>query len=338
MGRKSKPSYWNRERAWFCRINGVLHRLSEAGTEAETKAEAEKKFHRLMVDSGKGPAIKAIKVPVAADKFLEHSHREHAAGTYEQYRIKLTDFARKFRGKAVGDLRPSDVSIWIAGHEDWSDATKRGAITAVKVMCGWLVKERILESNPVASVPRPRMPKRDAYITPEERTAILGMVTEPFKSFLVVLAKTGARPGEIAKIEAKNINWAEGVATLKGKTTRATGKMREIRLAGESLEICRRMAEQNPDGPIFRNAKGRPWTRNAIRLRMAKLPFKAIAYGYRHSWVTDSLVKGVAPALVAELAGHSDLGMISDHYAHLATKRAALKEAAERAASEPDVS
>lgn len=341
MGKKPQPNYWTQNRAWYCRINGTLHKLSEAGPREKTKAEAFAKFHRLMADEGKAQVTKEIRVLLAAERFMAFSAQEHAKGTYEQYRIRLTDFCRKFGARNASDIRPSDITAWLAGHPTWSDATRRQAITYVKAMFSWLVKERLLAFNPIATVQRPRMPQRDAMITPEDQTRILESVTEPFRSYLLALVATGARPGEIAAIEARHIDWENGVASLPGKTTRATGKPRRIYLPQRLLDQCRTLAEQYPTGPLFRNSDGQPWTLNAIRCRMRRLPVKAMAYGFRHTWITQALIKGVAPAAVAELAGHSDLKMISNHYSHVAENQRMLRKAAEDAAkaldSETDV-
>jgi integrase/recombinase XerC len=40
-------------------------------------------------------------------------------------------------------------------------------------------------------------------------------------------------------------------------------------------------------------------------------------HAFRHSWVTNSLRKGMNPLLVAQVAGHTDLTMITTVYAHL---------------------
>ena len=87
-------------------------------------------------------------------------------------------------------------------------------------------------------------------------------------------------------------------------------------------------------GPLFRNSRGKPWTRNAIRCRFrnlrAKLPHLkgVVSYTYRHSFVTDALENGVGVAQVAELLGHTSTEMVMQHYQHLREKRDHLKQAA----------
>ena len=100
------------------------------------------------------------------------------------------------------------------------------------------------------------------------------------------------------------------------------------------LELSRRLMERYPSGPLFRNSRGKPWTRNAIRCRFrnlrAKLPHLkgVVSYTYRHSFVTDALENGVGVAQVAELLGHTSTDMVMSHYQHLREKRDHLKQAA----------
>ena len=328
MGRKPKPYYWTEKQAWYCTIAGKRHRLAEG---PDARGEAENAFHRLMVAAASPVGIpEAVKLRDACEDFLAHCQASGLApGTVDQYRMKLVDFWRFAGNRTVSSLRPSDVTRWLATHPDWSDATRRGAITSLKVLCSWLRKERRIDFDPMEHVARPKMPRREAYLSPEERAQILEAVTEPFRSFLVALMETGARPGEIMGLEARHIDWARNVASFPGKTTRKTGELRTLYLNSRIAGMLRALAEQYPAGPLFRNSDGRAWTRNSVRCRMRRLPIKAIAYGFRHSYVTDALAAGLAPAVVAQLAGHRLT--TTEGYAHLAERETILRESAERA-------
>lgn len=54
-------------------------------------------------------------------------------------------------------------------------------------------------------------------------------------------------------------------------------------------------------------------------------------YAFRHSFVTEALVKGIDAVTVSVLVGHRDTTMISRHYAHLAGRHDHLREAARKA-------
>ena len=54
-------------------------------------------------------------------------------------------------------------------------------------------------------------------------------------------------------------------------------------------------------------------------------------YAFRHSLITESLVRGLDAVTVSVLAGHRDTTMISRHYAHLAQRHEHLRDAARKA-------
>ena len=108
------------------------------------------------------------------------------------------------------------------------------------------------------------------------------------------------------------------------------------------VTLCAELAREHPEGPLFRNTRGRPWTRDAIRLRFRNLrerlglPKGVVAYAFRHTYITDALEKGVPIASLAELAGHRDTRMISTVYSKLSQRRKHLAEMAAKAAGEPE--
>ena len=100
------------------------------------------------------------------------------------------------------------------------------------------------------------------------------------------------------------------------------------------VELTRKLAKRHPEGPLFRNSRGKPWTRNAIRCRFRQLRRKlpqlkgVVSYTYRHSYAADALEQGVGVAQVAELLGRTSTDMVMQHYQHLREKRDHLKQAA----------
>jgi site-specific recombinase XerD len=91
---------------------------------------------------------------------------------------------------------------------------------------------------------------------------------------------------------------------------------RVIYLIPEAQAILSALAEKFRTGVLFRNSRGNPWTRDAIKCRLTrisdKVGFRVIAYGARHSWATHALMNGgVDPISVAHLMGHRDATMVS---------------------------
>ena len=181
---------------------------------------------------------------------------------------------------------------------------------------------------------------RDRILTPEERKEILSAIKDQeFRDFVFAMQESGARPSEVRRVTAANVDLQLGVwIFFDHKTVQKTGKPRIIYLTPALLELSKRLMEKYPEGPLFRGPRSkRGFTRNGIRCRFrnlrATLPHLAgvISYTYRHSFATDALVNGVGLVQVAELMGHTSTETVTRHYQHIAERMDHMKEALKKA-------
>lgn len=308
----------------------------------ENEAEAYQAFHRLMaLDPAALPEASRLKVAQVCDLFLTHSERHNEPRTFEWYKKYLQSFCDLYGALAALDVKPFHVTRWLDAHPKWA-AGRRCAVVCVKRAYNWCESEGILPANPTKKVKKPPAVRRERILTAAERAELLGAIRDQeFKDFVLALQETGCRPGEVRKVTAEEVNLELGVWVLQHhKTRKKTGLPRVVYLTPGMIELSKRLAEKYPQGPIFRGPARcgcKPFSCNGVRRRfrrLAKLPGLAgvISYTYRHSYVTDALERGVPVATVAELAGHKDLKMIQQHYAHLSEKRKHLADAARKAA------
>jgi integrase len=235
-----------------------------------------------------------------------------------------------------GDVRAKFVG--------WGPSMRAAAVTAVKRAFWWAHKQGHIADNPLRDVEKPRPERRERIMTPDQVDVVIAAYrpSDPFRMLLEALRVTGARPGELARAEAKHLELTAGTLALVGKTTRATGRLRVIYLPSGAIDLFRALAERHPSGPIFRNGAGRPWTRKAMSARFARLRERlgmgpeATAYALRHGFATGALERGVPIATVAELLGHTSTAMVAKHYSHLNERREYLRAEAERATAPAD--
>ena len=109
-----------------------------------------------------------------------------------------------------------------------------------------------------------------------------------------------------------------------------------IFLTDVAVEICERLCELHANGPIFRNTRGLPWTKDAIKCRFGRMKEKVrikglCAYGIRHSFATEGLKNGVDSLSLATIMGHVDVSMLARTYQHLAKNTEYLHQQARKA-------
>jgi integrase len=186
---------------------------------------------------------------------------------------------------------------------------------------------------------RPPGVVRELFITSDQADEIVAAIRDDrFRDFVLALRQTGCRPAEISGLTVDRVNLELGTWEVLNKTRRATGlKYRTIYLSPEIIEMSRRLVAHRKAGPAFVNTKGTRWKQQAIvdrfwRLRKRiNLGAECVAYSFRHLYITDCLEKGIPPATVAQLVGHTSLSMIMRIYNKLKHRTSHLREAARTA-------
>lgn len=349
--RPMKPWYRASKQKWYVEIGGKQQPLGKhpEGAPPPKKGkngwnvppEIMAAFHKLMAtDPTHLPKADEIKVCQVCDLFLDYSERHHQPDTYRGYKDFLQDFSEMYGLLHARELKPLHVTRWLDAHESWKGC-RRNAVVAVKRAFNWADAEGVLQPNPIKAVKKPPQRHRDRILTPEERQEILQAIKDQaFRDFVLAMMETGARPGEVRRVTAANVNLELGIWTFaEHKTAKRTGRPRVIYLTPAMVELSRTLVEKYPEGPLFRGPRSkRGFSRNGVRCRFRNLREKlphlkgVISYTARHSFATTALMNGVGIAHVAELMGHVDTSMVSEHYAHLAGNVQHMREAAKKAA------
>jgi integrase len=233
----------------------------------------------------------------------------------------------------AAEIRPRHVNEWLATR-DWGPGTRRTAINIVRRAFSWARREGYIEADPLVGLEKPPESRREVVPTGEAVEAIIAAApNDRFRDFIVAVARTGCRPGEACKVEARHVDLEAGTWTFDGKTTRKTGRKRVVYLTPTVVEICRRLVAEHPTGPIFRNTIGNPWLSQVYAQQIQRLREKlglgreVVAHGMRHLFVTDGLERGIPSTTIAVLAGHSGTTMIDRVYSHLPDRTSHLRDA-----------
>ncbi len=312
MGRIPKPWFRNDRKAWFVTIQGKRYNLGPK------KAEAFQRFHELMAAPVKPGKISVFEV---MDEFLEWNLNHRAKGTYQFYQDRLKRYAQDTTDMPCSELRPFHVQRWLDG-KDWGPTFKAGVVATIKRCFNWAVRQGYLITSPVQFLEKPKSARRDTPVTRDEYEAILANInsSDPFFDLVVFSWETGSRPQESLRFTKNHVDASKRRIVMKNPKARGP-QWRVLHLTNKAMEIVNRRAEENAEGPVFRNTLGTTWTTNACTCRFRVLAPKigrtVALYDFRHAFGTDMLKSGVDPLTVAELMGHTNVKMLMETYQHI---------------------
>lgn len=346
MARTPKPWFWKARRGWYATINGVRHELArgrgakDAAVKRclELRLEARRATPRPLTP-GQTPRLADLALAYQADIEARQRNGEVSARAVDDYRYRIAGFVETFGDVLATDLRPFMVDQWVATRQGLGPTSRHHLVGAAKGLTRWARRKGHIDADPLADMPKPprRLRRENVIDAREARKLIDAMPSGPFKDLLTFLYETGCRPGEAARLEARHLDVDRAVALLdEHKTRRKTAKPRIVPLTVRALRLARRLAKARPTGPLFLNAKGNPWRKDAIGNAIARLRKKTgvglelTAYGLRHGFATDALAAGEPVAMVAEMLGHTDTRMLTTVYSHLIERTDLLVAAASR--------
>ncbi len=266
--------------------------------------------------------------------FLSYAEQNNEPATYKWYLNFLKSFGESL-GKTlrVGELKLSHVNDWLAQHypQKGNQNTRHNAIACVKRLFNWATKEmEYFDRNPVAALHKPQRTHRDVCPTTAQWQQVFDCYTDPqdpFRLFLETLVATGCRPQELRCVEARQIDFPAGLIRFSDGEIPGKKYGRDVILTDRAAAILKPLALARPEGPVFRNADGRPWTKDALnnrfqRLKGKKFPFRVNCYAGRHAKATDLLENGASTGAVASILGHRDPTVVLKFYGKHIDQRA----------------
>lgn len=333
--RVPQPHYKKSHKCWYVQIRRKMYRLDP------NKAIADAIWKQLIAEHFSSSDAESLgslagRVQDVLVEFLAWTERHRAPETlqwYQKYISGKRGFANSIpHALRIRDLRPYHVTRWLdQRYPDADNDTVAGAITAIKRAFNWAVDEGYIKESPVRRIKKPSTTGRgeEAYLSPAQWEQLITEVhkrarpgeAHSFLDYLTVMKETGCRPQEIRRVEARHLDKANRQWVFAESESKGRKEKRRVELGDLAFGICQRLALQYPEGPLFRNSDGKPWTNYALACRFKrlsdKLGFKAFPYAIRHTYATDAILNGVDIITVSRLMGHSDLKMLERIYQHV---------------------
>jgi integrase len=339
MGRPRKQSrepFWRSERdCWY------VHHGTRTVRLARDKDEAWRRWHELMARPPvpepppvAGPDAEAI---VVLDAFLDWCQKNRAPRTYAWYQAFFQALVDTIPdGLPARDLKPYHLTQVMDARAGWGNNTRHDFVTAVSRAFNWALRQRLIDRNPVALTEKLAREARELAATPADVAAVLAAVKEPnFRDLVRFVWESGVRPQEARAVEARHDDFALKRVVFPPREAKGRKRHRVVYLTDAAAEILRPLAEARPEGALFRNSEGRPWTKDAINCAFCrlekKLGRKLHLGALRKGYCTEALKNGVDTHTLAHLMGHADAVMISRVYARVQADPRFMAEAARRA-------
>lgn len=349
MGRDAKPWYRAGKDAWYVEVDGKQVKLTK-GKDARPQALAE--FHRIMAGRTRTPAPArraALTVGELIDLYTADVERRVGSGELSGYRLadvlrRLADFPAACGAMPADAIRPKDVNGWLEGKAAWNTTSRADAVVEIRGAFRWAKREGHIEANPLDALrPPPRHERREHVIDGDAAGLVVEQIlSAEFRDLWCFLWWTGCRPKEARTLEAKHVDWDRGLVVLRDhKSFKRTRRERVIPLPWQAEFLLIRRAERFPDGPLFRNEDGRPWTKDSIHNQVWRLRERTgiekglVAVALRHIFGTALMERTGDVGLAATVLGHSSTAMLSRVYARLEGRTAHLHAAVDGLATTP---
>ena len=286
----------------------------------------------------------------AVEKFLDFIVLEKglAQNTFESYANDLREFATFLEQKHINEIEKIDKKSILNYYKfleknAFSKATLQRRYSAINQLFKYLIRQNILQTNPMLTMRRQKKEiKLPKFLTEEEIARIVSIYSDTndikkFRNRLIVemLYSTGMRVSELCGLPLKSVTISkkEAVDDYKFITIRGKGqKERIVPLRKDvvlELQKYIKLTAKKGQKYLFENDKnGAPITRRmvGIILKQAAIlaglnPEKVSPHKIRHSFATHLLQKGLDIREIQELLGHSSIDTTAI-YAKIDTKKA----------------
>ncbi len=276
------------------------------------------------------------------DRFLTYIRCElnYSAHTVCAYASDLENLARFLTGDSGEPFRPETVTLndlraWIAAQaaQGLSPRTLRRRTLAARALFHYLRKGGLIERNPAADLPLPRLPQPlPVFVREQEMEQILlpeEFDTEEFPLFrdkliIEILYTTGIRRSELLALRRSDVDLTKGEMKITGKRN----KQRLIPLAPQVcghirkyLRLCADLRPAPTTDAFMLSDVGLPLNNQAlsriVKVQLAQTSTsRKTPHVLRHSFATAMLRHDARLDSVKELLGHSSLAT-TQIYTHL---------------------
>lgn len=360
------PKPWRFQSAWYIKRNTkrvYLFPMTDdqkaeykAGKESVLTLEQNAEFLRQMAlaeaVAPDNPNRAEMRVDTLAQLYLDDRKGHISEEKYSQYKRSLQSFCEFCGANSLTDITPALVRRWVAKQKTWkSSSTRRSNVKVILQLFNFAVEDQILPASPLVKLGKKlgkEQPeaKRDFLIYSEDVKNLIAKSKPDFRPVITFLVETGRRPDEVSNIRKSEIARTESglmISMKHHKNFAVTQEPEKLYLSEALTQIVNEaLADTSNKTPwLFVTSRGTPWNTARIGKRWeaackrAGISEDCTTYAARHSFITKSLVAGVALPVVAYLVGNS-ISVLVKQYAHVCKQHSDVFFDAIRKATAPN--
>jgi integrase len=290
-----------------------------------------RRAHRLLERIRKDIDDKGLSLSDYLPKEIDRFRAEKLLYTWIAYKIsqdlsplhlkKVKEYTEKyykpyFNNQDCRQIRTHHIEDFLTQlPEHFSTKTKKNIMTMLKNFCNWLFRREILLRMPQFPVLSPAEPPIE-WISREDQLKILSQVPHHHRPIISFMMRHPVRSSEACALQRKHFN-LENMSvhicqafSLKEIRSRKNKKPYYLPLSHDfDINILK---DKLPEGFVFTNTMGKPYTANRLRKIWDKARKKAgvtiqLKNATRHSVASQAVNEGTNLAVVSKALGHSTL-------------------------------
>ena len=258
---------------------------------------------------------------------LERGLSRNTEAAYRDDLIQAAIFLSKLGGANWKRVTPKHLTAWLHWLSDrgFSASTSARKLTAVRMLCRHLVRERMRDDDPTALLTGPKFRRRlPRTLTAADMARLLAAPAggDPYsvrdRAMHELLYSSGLRASELTGLSLQQVDLDHGFVRVFGKGS----KERIVPLGGKARDAVAaylaaarpRLVKPRTGSELFISERGRALSRKTlwaivkVCAARAGLAEKIKPHLLRHSFATHLLGGGADLRAIQEMLGHASIG------------------------------
>jgi integrase len=284
-------------------------------------------------EQGASPKVTTVKEACESYVAAIKAEGRKSTATDAEGRFTRLVYADSIGKLALDKLKTTHISKWMNAQIDQDDDadeedirrskdTANRNLATLKAALNQALHNRLVSTDAgwktVRAFPKVGARRKDAFLSLEQRKSLLDACEEDLKLLVKGLLLTGARPGELATLNACDFDKRLGSLTLRGKTGERT-----VAISTAASAFFTEVSQDKiGQAPMFTTSYGQRWNKDSWKkvfktaVEKAGLSDGVVMYSLRHTAISEMILAGMDSFIVSKLAGTS-VAMIESNYGHL---------------------